>query len=367
MKKLSILGLLFIGLLALNSCETEDDVVFTTQDSNAAVVTLPDNGAAIVLDINNQMSTAATIVWDEADYSVPTAVSYTIQLAVSGTDFAAPADAGATTNNFIVWTHEQLNEIAVNSLMLAPFTAANVDLRVKSTIGDGAEAAYSNIVTLSITPYTTDLPRLAVAGNHQGWNPSDLEVDYVPYLASSAFGESDYEGFVYLDGGFKFVEANNVGVFEWGNKDWGDDGSFSGALISDGETDLSASAGYYYVKANTDPNDDGSEPGSYSIQATNWGVIGNATPTGWDSDTDMTYDADAKTWSVTLDLIPQEAPDNGLKFRANDDWNLNIGDDDGDGSMEFSGQNIGVETAGTYLITLDLSNPRSYSYSIELQ
>jgi len=367
MKKLSILSLLFIGLLAFNSCETEDDVVFVTQDSNGPVVTLPANGSDIVLDINNQMSTAATIVWDEADYNVPTAVNYTIQLAVSGTDFATPADAGATTENYYVWSNSQLNDVAVGNLLLTPFLASNVDLRVKATIGDGGETTYSNIVTLSITPYTTDLPRLAVPGNHQGWQPDESIADYVPYLASSAFGATDYEGFVYLDGEFKFVEPNNVGVFEWNNKDWGDDGSFSGSLISDGEVNLSATAGYYYVQVNTDPNDDGSEPGSYNIQATEWGVIGNATPTGWDSDTDMIYDANTKTWSVTLDLIPQAAPDNGLKFRANDGWDLNIGDNDADGTMEFGGQNIGVETAGTYLITLDLSNPRLYTYSIELQ
>jgi hypothetical protein len=35
--------------------------------------------------------------------------------------------------------------------------------------------------------------------------------------------------------------------------------------------------------------------------------------------------------------------------------------------MEFGGENLGVETAGTYLITLDLSNPRAYTYSFELQ
>jgi len=367
MKKLSILGVFILALISLNSCKTEDDVVFITQDGNGPVLNLPDNGANIVLDINNQTSTATTVVWDEADYNVPTAVSYTLQLAISGTDFASPIDAGATTENYYIWTNEQLNDVSVNNLSLVPFMSTDVDLRIKATIGEGGETTYSNVVTLAITPYTTDLPKLAVPGNHQGWNPSDLEVDYVPFLASSAFGESDYEGFVYLDGEFKFVEPNDVNVFEWGNKDWGDDGTFSGNLISDGEINLSATPGYYYIQANTDPNDDGSEPGTYNLQVTNWGVIGNATPTGWDSDTDMTYNPDTKTWTLVLNLVPQQAPDNGLKFRANDDWGINMGDTGADGTMEFNGDNIGIDTAGTYLITLDLSNPRAYTYSLELQ
>ena len=368
MKKLSILGLFIFALISFNSCETEDDVIFTTQDSNAAVVTLPDNGTAIVLDINNQMATATTVVWNEADYSVPTAVSYTVQLALSGTDFDIPVDAGATTNNFMVWTNEQLNDVTVDNLGLAPFTAANVDLRVKSTIGDGAEAAYSNVVTLSITPYTTALPRMAVAGNHQGWNPSDLEVDFVPYVAASAFGASDFEGYVYLDGGFKFVESNAVGVFEWGNKDWGDDGSFSGALISDGETDLSAGAGYYYIKANTDPNDDGSEPGSYNIESTNWAITGSATPLGWPDngiqDQDMTYNATTKKWEIMINLDASGE----YKFRANDAWGLNLGgDDDGDGSLNYGRGNFTISESGMYLVELDLSNPRAYTQTVTLQ
>ncbi|WP_299114479.1 SusE domain-containing protein [uncultured Winogradskyella sp.] len=368
MKKLSILGLFIFALISFNSCETEDDVVFTTSGSEAAVVTLPDNGASIVLDINEPMSTAATIVWDGANYSVPTAVSYTVQLALSNTDFAAPIDAGSTTENFLVWTNEQLNSVAVNNLMLTPFTAANIDLRVQSTIGDGAEPRNSNVVTLSVTPYTTDLPRLAVPGNHQGWNPSEAEVDFVPYIAASAFGETDFEGYVFLDGGFKFVEANDVGVFEWGNKDWGDDGTFSGSLISDGETDLSASAGYYYVRANTDPNNDGTEPGTYTIEATSWAITGSATPLGWPDngiqDQDMTYNATTRKWEITINLDVSGE----YKFRANDAWGLNFGtDDNDDGSLDYGGGNFTVPESGMYLVELDLSNPRGYSQTITLQ
>ena len=199
---------------------------------------------------------------------------------------------------------------------------------------------------------------IAVPGNHQGWDPGSA-----PLLEASVLGQTDYEGFVWLDGEFKFIAPNGSGVFEWGNLDWGDasgdNGSYTQVLTADGEGNIGATAGYYLVKADT-------EALTYSIEETNWGVIGNATPTGWDSDTDMIYDPVSKTWSVTLDLTAQTAPDNGFKFRANDDWPLNIGDNDADGTMEFDGQNIGVDVDGNYTITLDLSNPRAYTYSFVL-
>ncbi|NJM81017.1 MAG: hypothetical protein HC854_17960 [Flavobacterium sp.] len=57
-----------------------------------------------------------------------------------------------------------------------------------------------------------------------------------------------------------------------------------------------------------------------------------------------------------------------FKFRANNGWDLNLGGDpDGDGSMNYGGPNLTVPTAGTYLIELNLSNPRQYTYTLTLQ
>jgi hypothetical protein len=43
-----------------------------------------------------------------------------------------------------------------------------------------------------------------------------------------------------------------------------------------------------------------------------------------------------------------------MKFRANNNWDFNFGDTGADGTLEAGGTNI--STAGTYLITLDLSH-----------
>jgi uncharacterized protein involved in high-affinity Fe2+ transport len=45
-------------------------------------------------------------------------------------------------------------------------------------------------------------------------------------------------------------------------------------------------------------------------------------------------------------------------------WDLNFGDTGANGSLEFNGDNIKVPSAGNYTITLDLSSPRNYKYTL---
>ncbi|MDZ7806683.1 MAG: SusF/SusE family outer membrane protein [Gracilimonas sp.] len=99
---------------------------------------------------------------------------------------------------------------------------------------------------------------------------------------------------------------------------------------------------------------------TYSITNTTWGLIGSATPDEWNSDQDMTYDPVEKVWTITLTLTAGE-----IKFRANNAWDLNYGDDEGDGFLEEnSDTNIQVASGGNYTVTLDLSD-YPYSYSLE--
>lgn len=82
----------------------------------------------------------------------------------------------------------------------------------------------------------------------------------------------------------------------------------------------------------------------------NWGIIGDATPNGWnDPDTKM-YETGTDTYAIYANLTPGE-----LKFRRDGNWTVNYGDDTVDGTLEAGGANIPVTVAGTYYITLDLN------------
>jgi starch-binding outer membrane protein SusE/F len=348
-------------LLAFTACNVDNDKLIVASKDAANIVS-PDQGSSIVLNPSNATNPALTVVWNHAKYTQATQVKYVIEVAKGGSNFANFKSVIVPDGQRqMSWNVTQLNGL-VTQVGLLPFTAGDLDIRIKSSLGvDNSLESVSEKITVSITPFTTEKPSLAVPGNHQGWNPPTA-----PRLKASAYGKTDFEGFVWLDGGYKFVTANATGGFEWNQSpDFADDGTFSGVLKDGtGETNCNATAGYYYVKANvgavTATNPDGLK---YSSQPTSWGIAGNATTNGWDGSMPMTYDSATKKWTIITTLSTQAAPNNGLKFKANGGWDLNFGDTGADGSAEFNGTNIGT-TAGSYKITLDLSNPRDYKYTI---
>jgi hypothetical protein len=353
MKKILKISSLAFLLIAGVACENDNQTIASAKGGPELIA--PATGTEYVLTPINANNEATTLIWNHADYDVQTEVNYEVQVALAGTDFATIVSAGTTTNRFITWTVAGLNQVALDA-GLTPYTAGNLDVRIKGTLGSNSQMeSFSNVITLKVTAYTTALPQLAVPGNHQGWNPPSA-----PRIASSGFGQTDYEGYVWLDGEFKFVAPDAAGVYDWNHgPDYGDDGSFSGVLVETGESNCSATTGYYRVKANT-------QALTYSVEPMTWAIIGDATPGGWGTDTPMTYNTTTKKWSAVVTLVAQAAPDHGLKFRANGAWDVNFGDTGADGSAEYNGTNIGT-SAGTYLVELDLSHPRAYTYTITAQ
>jgi hypothetical protein len=337
-----------IVFATLGSCSDEQNYQLAQAQGSFSIKT-PLTGTSTVLTPLLGTNPALTLTWSAADFTTPTQVTYTVQIAVTGTSFATVTAAGTTTATNLTWSVADLNG-AVLSAGLIPFAQGSIDVRVKANVGSVVQ--YSNVINVLITPYTTALPTIAVPGNHQNWSPGTA-----PKLASAGYGLTNYEGYVYLDGSYKFVAPDNAGNFNWGNDDWGDDGTFTNKLKLTGESDCTATPGYYRLKANTALL-------TYSQEKTTWAIIGNGTPGGWSTGTPMVYNPTTKKWTVTVTLSAQSAPNDGMKFRANNAWDLNYGDTGADGSLDEGGTNISTP-AGSKTITLDLSNPRVYTYTIQ--
>ena len=79
-----------------------------------------------------------------------------------------------------------------------------------------------------------------------------------------------------------------------------------------------------------------------------WGLVGSATPNSWDGPDLEMYQTGAQEFAIYAELGSGE-----IKFRFNEDWGNNFGDNGNDGSIEAGGANIAV-SAGTYFIVLDL-------------
>lgn len=185
-------------------------------------------------------------------------------------------------------------------------------------------------------------PVIYVPGAYQGWNPAQAR------QLSSKNNDNTYEGYIFFaDAGteFKFTLGPN-----WDNN-YGDNGA-DGTLDQNGANIKVNEAGFYKINVNLNTF-------RYTLLKTTWGLIGSATPGGWGSDQDMTYSPTEGAWRIQLNLTQGE-----IKFRANDSWDLNYGDDGADAILEQNGANISIPSAGTYLIKLFLNKP-DYTYSIE--
>ena len=87
-----------------------------------------------------------------------------------------------------------------------------------------------------------------------------------------------------------------------------------------------------------------------------WGIIGSATPTGWDSDTNLNYDLATKTYSITMNMIS-----GAYKFRLDDGWGTNYGSSSATGgALVLNGSDIPIMVAGSYKITADF-NAKTYT------
>lgn len=189
------------------------------------------------------------------------------------------------------------------------------------------------IVTLDMNnlSYSVGKPVLYMKGDANGWDGYD-------YLS----GEDGvkFTGFMYLNqNGFKFTTAP-----DWSGTGYG--ANFDTAPDA-ANIVITEPAGYYQVDV------DLSEKTYTLTPITSIGIIGSASPNGWDSDVDMTYvpyNKDTKEvngyWEVkNITLSAGE-----IKFRANDGWDISWG-----GELDHlttkNGGNITVE-AGTYDIKL---------------
>ena len=227
-----------LALIGLTTISCTDEITDREAISIAStpVLLTPTNTFSQVLTKTNATNICTTFVWEDAIYNgTTTVVTYAIELAKAGTNFANPQTITTTTDRFKDVTVEELNS-AILAAGLFPNIEHSLDIRIKSfvgTVGTGV-SSYSNFFTITATPYPS-------------W-PS-------------------------------------------------------------------------------------------------WGIIGSATITGWSTDTDMNYDLTTGLYSITMTLSAGE-----IKFRLEDSWTTNFGDDGNNLTLDAGGANIPIPTAGTYTI-----------------
>lgn len=182
MKNIYKILIAFIGVLAV-SCNADDvENRPVINPVTAPVLLTPQNDFNIVLAKENETEVATTVVWDDAKYDgTATVVNYTIEIAKAGTSFATPIAVTTTTSRYRSLTVAELNSALVNGGFIEK-EENSVDIRIKSSVGTGAEAQYSNFYTFKATPYHTPLATshwLVGAATPGGWTwDGDAETEF---------------------------------------------------------------------------------------------------------------------------------------------------------------------------------------------
>jgi starch-binding outer membrane protein SusE/F len=362
---------IFIGvffLLAAVSCKKEGALLIVNENTSftGAIKASVDS---VVLMPANDSDSVVTITWPAVSYGTGVAVSYTLELDLPGDTAGTQGTADwAKATSFIAGPnvlHYSFAGKDLNNLMesIGTFGATPVVFRVLSNVTQYNGAAskvpttYSSVVSVVVTPYTTNL---FIPGAYQGWNPATA-----PLLNPVVGKPGLFEGYVDMAGsGIQYFKYTNAP--DWNHINYGDS-SADGYFSTNGNAGglYAPNGGYYELTANLVNN-------TWTATATTWGIIGDATPGGWNTDTQMTYDATNQVWTVTAAMVTAGS----FKFRANDAWVIDFGVDNS-GNLHYADNpffgytpglnNLTVPANGTYIITLDLHISGKYTYTAVLQ
>lgn len=301
----------------------------------------PSSNSPLSLSIGNASSNAVTFSWNATEYGDNT-FTYALEVDTAGGNFQHPQVLNVGTALTKDITVTDLNTTALLAGVAAGATN-NLQFRVVAYEGNNTvPSVISNVTSLSVTTYLPFL-YLWVPGDYQGWNPASA-----PQLGATVPDLNDYEGYVYVPSGgtnaFKITNAP-----DWNHIAYGGDATTLSS--SGGNLVWPFGSGFYYVKANPTAL-------TWSATKTTWAIIGDATPGGWGADTPMTYDPANNVWVINSVALSA----NGLKFRANGSWDINLGGPLT--QLKYNGANISVASAGNYKIVLDLSKPLKYTATL---
>lgn len=191
--------------------------------------------------------------------------------------------------------------------------------------------------TYTVTPVSF-APYIYEIGNSHGWSQS------MPLLCINS-DEGKYQGYYYLNGGFKFKPNESNWDGDWGQKK----NAETGLLVQDDEDDCYASAGFYQINVDLGAM-------TYSLtEVTSISIIGTVNG-NWDHDTDLTYNTESGAWEVVTELNA-----GAMKFRMNYDWAISWGGANGDPKAydnltQNNGKDLDITEAGTYKIQLFITH-----------
>ncbi len=340
--------LLLLGVFAfMVGCEKEGDKVMMLDDPKAPqLISMPD------LNMSRDKGGDVLVFETSAvDPGFTASATYELEAAAAGTEFA-------TVIPILSTIHADEIEITVsdlNAILLKHFpedATSSVDFRVRSQLvvdaGTGAPGTgdmpfeyISSTVTEDVTIF--------------GFLRLDLINSGMDQKITSPLSNGVYNGFVKLDPASAFTLLDPETSTSYGGA--------GGVLEVGGAGIVVDEAGWYDFTADI-------EGLTYNAETYFIGLVGSATPNGWDApDSKMDYHVASGTWRVTVDL--EGGADMYVKFRKNDSWSWNMGLADGEtgglsGKLQQGGvgNDIPIAESGNYTVIFTILSDEAGTYEI---
>jgi len=319
-----------MAIIMLASCKKDEVRVVAPATATSAAITLSTTSPA--LSKATLTNTAITITAAQASYGYDAAVVYTLQLAVKGTNFAKPTEVTLTKDALAkAYTVQDFNNLLL-SMNLATGVAAQVEVRLKTSLSATAGITYSTVSTITATPFALT-SYIYVPGAYQGWNPATAD------SLQSATGNGVYTGIINFSAGnlnFKLTPQKKWDV-AYGTTGAGKIGTTGGDIPA-------PAAGQYYFTVDLNAGTMTMAPADYMS------AIGNA-PVGsnWSADIDLKYNNGTLAWEGVVPMVVGE-----FKYRMNHAWDNSYGvpktGADGTFLNNNDNNNIPIAAAGNYKV-----------------
>lgn len=331
-----------------NNNETKNSAITNIAVTPYGDLTLTSTALSVTANPATASLVGATLNWGTALSGLSVVKQYEIQYAKSGTNFSSPNTSNATSFS------KSFSQFDLNLIALGYGTAlgmeGSVDFRIKATLPEQNLTAFSNIITVKVTP-NISFNSIGVVGDATagGW---DTDTDM--YRPDAANKPADWTVTLYLTGGksAKF-RADDKWVSNWGATAFP-----SGTAILGSSANVAiGTSGYYSVNFNV-------ATGAYSFTPvttkifTKVGLIGAQSSPAWSSEFAMlTVDPmNSQVWTGTVTLNAGE-----LKFRGDTNWDTSWGPASGTTATSLSGWsttgvgNMNITTAGTYFVYINVA------------
>ncbi len=283
---LKTLSVILLTLFTI-SCEDEQDLMFSVPEGSFSIIT-PTSGESVVLSEATLSNPALTLTWSPMDYTTPTAVTYTVQIALDGTDFANPIDLGTTTNTNATFLSNEFNLKCLEA-GATPFVQSAINIRIKASTGStGSQEVYSNTINYLVTCFGC-LNQYAVGSalTQSGWDwstPRVLLCDNGVLTMTADFTNANGTAFRFFTNQGDWSSGRNYPWYV--NEGYKIVSTLTDALDGDNNFKMNGTSGRYKLTLDTNNKTINMAKrtlttGDLDLEPTSDWLVGAATPGGW--------------------------------------------------------------------------------------